>query len=44
MDGARANKHAVEVTLAADKELIKDRLFGAVNLIYEPEWVNLAGG
>ena len=44
VDGARANKHAVEVTLAADKELIKDRLFGAVNLIYEPEWVNLAVG
>lgn len=40
--GERANKVAVEFTLAADRELIKDRLFGAINLIYEPEWVRLA--
>ncbi len=37
----RASKVAVEFTLAADRELIKDRLFGALNLVYEPEWVRL---
>lgn len=37
--GERANKFALEVVLAADKELIKDRLYGAFNVIYEPEWV-----
>ena len=41
VDGQRATKFAIEFTLAADKELIKDRLYGAVNLIYEPEWVRL---
>jgi len=41
VDGARARKFAVEFTIAADKELIKDRLYAALNLIYEPEWVRL---
>jgi hypothetical protein len=41
VDGQRANKFALELNLAADKELIKDRLFAAFNLIYEPEWVRL---
>lgn len=44
VSGARAQKYAVEFTLAADMELVKDRLFGAINLIYEPEWVRLAAG
>ena len=35
-------KLAAEFTLAADRELIKDRLFGAINLIYEPEWVRVS--
>lgn len=39
--GEPANKVAVEFTVAADKELIRDKLFGAINLIYEPEWVRL---
>jgi hypothetical protein len=41
VDGQRANKVALELTLAADQELIKDRLYAAFNLIYEPEWVRL---
>jgi hypothetical protein len=39
--GESADKFAVEFNLAADKELIKGRLFAAVNLIYEPEWVRI---
>ena len=39
--GERADKFAFEFTLAVDRELIKDRLYGAINLIYEPEWVRL---
>ena len=39
--GARVEKNALELTLAADKELIKDRLFAALNLFYESEWVRL---
>lgn len=39
--GERAHKFAVEFNLAADKELIKDRLYGALNFIYEPEWVRI---
>lgn len=41
VDGHRADKFALEVSLAADQELIKDRLYAAFNLIYEPEWVRL---
>jgi hypothetical protein len=39
--GEAADKVAVEFTIAADKELIKDKLFGAINLVYEPEWIRL---
>jgi hypothetical protein len=39
--GEPVNKFAIELTVAADKELIKDKLFGAINLIYEPEWVRV---
>ena len=39
--GESADKWAAEFNLAADKELIEDRLFAAVNLIYEPEWVRI---
>ena len=42
--GTRADKTAVEFTLIADKELVKDRLFGAINLIYEPEWIRFPAG
>jgi hypothetical protein len=43
VSGEAARKLAVEFTLAADRELIKDRLFGALNVLYEPEWVRLKG-
>ena len=39
--GERVAKKAIAFTIAADKELIKARLFAALNLIYEPEWVQL---
>ncbi len=39
--GELVDKFAVEFTVAADKELIKDTLFGAINFIYEPEWVRV---
>lgn len=41
VSGERVDKLAVEFTVAADKELIKDKLFGAINFIYEPEWVRV---
>ena len=41
VSGERVDKFAVEFTVAADKELIKDKLFGAINFIYEPEWVRV---
>ena len=41
VDGQRADKFALEINLSADKELIKDRLYAAFNLIYEPEWIRL---
>lgn len=39
--GDAVDKFALELTLAVDKELIRDRLYGAFNLFYEPEWVHL---
>jgi hypothetical protein len=41
IDGQRAQKFALEVGLAADTELIKDRFYAAFNVIYEPEWLRL---
>lgn len=35
--GRRENSYALETRLYIDKELIPGRLFGAVNLLYEPE-------
>ena len=40
-DGQRANKFGLGLTLAIDRELIKDRFYAALNLIYEPESVRL---
>jgi hypothetical protein len=34
--GAPVDYYGVSVSLAADKELVADRLYGAVNFIYEP--------
>ena len=35
--GAPVNSYGSEVTLAIDRELIANKLFGALNLVYEPE-------
>jgi hypothetical protein len=35
--GARVDNYGVELTLVLDKELVKDRVFAALNLIYDPE-------
>jgi hypothetical protein len=37
ISGARANNLGVELKLSADTELIRDRLYLAANLLYEPE-------
>ncbi len=36
--GEGGTAYGIEFRLAADKELVKDFLFGAINLVYEPEW------
>ncbi len=41
--GQLVRKQAVEFKLVADKELVKDSLFGAVNILYEPERVRASG-
>jgi hypothetical protein len=35
--GARVSKFGTEFKLAADAELVKERIYGAFNLLYEPE-------
>jgi len=42
-DGARVRKYAVETTLAADTELVPDRLYLGANVVYEPEVVHTPG-
>lgn len=39
--GAPVNKHAVGLLLAADKDIVADTLFAAINVLYEPEWMRL---
>ena len=39
-DGSRVRKYAVETTLAADTELVPDRLFLGANVVYEPEVIH----
>jgi len=41
VSGERAKKFGVGFNLAADQELVKDWLYGAINLTYEPEWVRI---
>jgi len=36
--GERANKVAADLTVAVDKELVRDQLYGAINLFYTPEY------
>jgi hypothetical protein len=42
-NGEAARHYALEFKLAADAELVKDTLFAAVNLLYEPERVRAKG-
>ena len=41
--GEAAQHYALELGLAADAELVKDKLFAAFNLLYEPERVRAKG-
>ena len=41
--GERAVHYALEFKLAADMEIVKDRVIAAINLLYEPERVRAAG-
>jgi hypothetical protein len=41
--GARADQHGAEFSIAADKELVEKRIYGAFNLLYEPEQTRLHG-
>ena len=41
--GQSVRKQAVEFKLVVDKELVKDSLFSAVNILYEPERVRASG-
>jgi hypothetical protein len=41
--GEEATHYALELGLAADTELVKDKLFAAFNLLYEPERVRAKG-
>lgn len=38
VSGESGTAYGIEFRLAADKELIKDVLFAAVNIVYAPEW------
>lgn len=43
--GQRARDYALDFSAALDRELINDRLFGAINLSYAPAWTqDVAGG
>jgi hypothetical protein len=43
VSGAPADQHGGELLLIADRELVPGRLFGAVNVSYEPEHTRLRG-
>jgi hypothetical protein len=43
VSGQSVRKQAVEFKLVADRELVKDSLFAAVNVLYEPERVRARG-
>jgi hypothetical protein len=36
--GGRVDQYAVEFAALMDKELVPDRIFGALNVLYEPAW------
>jgi hypothetical protein len=41
--GHPAERQSIEFKLAADAELVKERLYGAINIFYEPERTQLRG-
>jgi hypothetical protein len=45
VSGEPVNNYGGELSVALDKELVKDRVFGALNLIYDPEttWSRITG-
>jgi hypothetical protein len=45
VSGERVNNYGGDLSVALDKELIKNRLFGALNLVYDPEttWSVITG-
>ena len=43
ISGERIDGYDGEFTVALDKELLKDRLFAAVNFVYDPEIMRLQG-
>jgi hypothetical protein len=45
VSGERVSNYGGELSVAVDKELIKNRVFGALNLIYDPEttWSQITG-
>jgi hypothetical protein len=43
VSGERVIKYAAEFKLAADAELLRDRIYAAFNLLYEPERVRVIG-
>ena len=40
-DTSGANRYGAELSIAADKELIANRIFGAFNLLYQPDATRL---
>jgi hypothetical protein len=43
LSGEPASNFGGDLSVAIDKELVEDRLFAAVNMLYEPEWIYLFG-
>jgi hypothetical protein len=36
--GARADQYSINMSIALDKEIVPNRLYGAFNLLYGPQW------
>jgi hypothetical protein len=45
VSGGRVNNYGGELSVVLDKELVKNRVFGALNLVYDPEttWSGITG-
>jgi hypothetical protein len=37
--GARADQYTVNMSVALDKEIVSNRLYGAINVLYGPQWI-----